>query len=53
MWQRMEAFTKCIINCKSNFKSSTLAEKLSEVTLEEVQTAARHILSGKKLVMTP
>ena len=48
MWQRMEAFTKCIINCKSSFKSSTLAEKLSEVTLDEVQTAAKHILSGEK-----
>ena len=47
-WQRMEAFTKCIINCKSSFKSSTLAEKLSEVTLDEVQTAAKHILSGEK-----
>ena len=29
MWQRLESFTKCIISCKSNFKSSTLADKLS------------------------
>ena len=48
MWQKMESFTKCIINCKSSFKSSTLADKLSEVTLEEVETAARHILNGEK-----
>ena len=44
----MESFTKFIINCKSSFKSSTLAEKLSEVTLEEIQTAAKHVLNGEK-----
>ena len=48
MWQRMESFTKCIINCKSSFKSSTLAEKLSEVTLQEVETAAKHVLNGEE-----
>lgn len=48
LWQRMESFNKCIISCKSSFKYSTLAEKLSEVTLDEIETAARHILSGEK-----
>ena len=48
MWQKMESFTKCIINCKSSFKSSTLADKLAEITLGEVETAARHILNGEK-----
>ena len=48
MWQRMESFTKCIINCKSSFKSSTLAEKLSEVTLQEVETAAKYVLNGEE-----
>ena len=48
MWQRMESFTKCIINCKSSFKSSTLAENLSEVTLPEAETAARHVLNGEE-----
>ena len=48
MWQRMESFTKCIINYKSSFKSSTLAEKLSEVTLQEVETAAKHVLNGEE-----
>ena len=43
MWQRMESFKKCIISCKSSFKSSTLAECLSELTKEQVETAARHI----------
>ena len=48
MWQKMESFTKCIINCKSSFKSSTLANKLAKITLGEVETAARHILNGEK-----
>ena len=45
MWQKMESFTKCIINCKSNFKSSTVAECLSTLTQKEVETAGRYILS--------
>lgn len=49
MWQKIESFTKCIINCKSSFKSSTLADKLAEITLGEVETAARHILNGEKI----
>ena len=52
MWQRMELFTKCIINCKSNFKSSTLADCLSILTQKEVETAARHILSGEQTTNT-
>ena len=48
MWQRMESFKKCIISCKSSFKSSTLAECLSELTKEQVETAARHILDGEE-----
>ena len=48
MWQRMESFTKCIINCKSSFKSSTVADCLSTLTQQEVETAARHILSGEQ-----
>ena len=48
MRQKMESLTKCIINCKSSFKSSTLADKLAEITLGEVETAARHILNGEK-----
>ena len=48
MWQRMESFTKCIISCKSSFKSSTSAEKLLELRPEEIKTAARHILNGEQ-----
>ena len=48
MWQRQESFTKCIINCRSTFKSSTLADKLSELRLEEIECAARHILEGRE-----
>ena len=48
MWQKFESFTKCIINCKSDFKSSTVAECLSTLTQNEVETAARHILSGEE-----
>ena len=44
MWQRMKSFTKCIINCKSSFKSSILADYLSVLSQKEVETAARHIL---------
>ena len=35
---------KCIISRKSNFKSSTL----SELTQEQVETAAKHILNGEE-----
>ena len=48
MWQRQESFTKCIINCRSTFKSSILADKLSELRLEEIECAARHILEGRE-----
>ena len=48
MWQRIESFKKCIISCKSDFKSSTLADSLSELTQEQVETAARHILDGEE-----
>ena len=48
MWQRMESFSKCIISCKSSFKSSTLADALSELTQDHVETAARHILDGEE-----
>ena len=44
MWQRMESFTKCIINCKSSFKLSTVADYLSVLSQKEVETAAKHIL---------
>ena len=52
MWQRMESFTKCIINCKSSFKSSTLADCLSTLSQKEVETAARHTLSGQQTTNT-
>ena len=52
MWQKMESFTKCIINCKSDFKSSTVAECLSTITQKEVETAARHILNGEETTNT-
>ena len=48
MWQRMESFTKCTISCRSNFKSSTLADELSLLTQAEVGRAARHLLNGEK-----
>ena len=48
MWQRMESFSKCIISCKSSFKSSTLADALSQITQDHVETAARHILDGEE-----
>ena len=48
MWQRLESFNKCIINCKSNFKSSTLADHLSILTGGEVETAMRHVLDGEE-----
>ena len=48
MWQRMESFRKCIISCKSSFKSSTLTDALSELTQEHVETAARHIVDGEE-----
>ena len=48
MWQKMESFTKCIINCKSSFKQSTVADCLSTLSQSEVETAARHILSGEE-----
>ena len=48
MWQRLESFNKCVINCKSSFKSSTLADHLSLLSGAEVQTAMRHILNGEK-----
>ena len=49
MWQRMESFIKYIINYKSSFKSSTVADCLSTLIQEEVETAARHILSGERI----
>ena len=52
MWQRMESFTKCIINCKSNFKSSTVADCLSTLTQKDVETATRHTLSGQPTTNT-
>ena len=48
MWQRIESFKKCIISCKSSFKSSTLADSLSELTQEQVETAAKNILNGEE-----
>ena len=51
MWQRIESFTKCIISCKSNFKSSTLADELSILTQAQVERAARHLLNGEKQIM--
>ena len=48
MWQRIESFEKCIISCKSNFKSSTLADSLSELTQEQVETAARRKLDRRR-----
>ena len=48
MWQRLESFTKRIISCKSNFKSSTLADELSLLTQGEIERAARHLLNGEK-----
>ena len=48
MWQRLESFSKCIVHCKSSFKSSTVAECLSTLSQKEIETAARHILSGEK-----
>ena len=30
MWQRMESFKKCIVSCKSDFKSSMLANTISQ-----------------------
>ena len=48
MWQRLESFNKCIINCKSSFKSSTLADHLSILSGEEVETAMNHILDGEE-----
>ena len=52
MWQKMESFKKCVINCKSNFKSSTVAECLSTLTQNENGTAARHILNGEQTTNT-
>ena len=48
MWQRLESFNKCIISCKSSFKSSILADHLSILSGEEVETAMRHILDGEE-----
>ena len=48
MCQRIESFTKYIINCKSRFKSSIVADYLSTHTIQEVEAAARHILSGRQ-----
>ena len=48
MWQRMESFTKCIISCRSNLKSSTLADELSLLTQSQVTRAAKHLLNGEK-----
>ena len=47
MWQRMESFTKCIINCRSKFKDSTLADSLSQLTQNQVQRAAKQVLKGE------
>ena len=48
MWQRMGCFTKCIIHCRSNFKNSTLADSLSQLTQHQVERAARHVLNGEQ-----
>ena len=48
MWQRLESFNKCIISCKSSFKSSILANHLLMLSSKEVETAMRHILDGEK-----
>ena len=48
MWQRLESFTKYIISCKLNSKSSALADESSLLTLAEVERAARHLLTGEK-----
>ena len=42
MWQRIEYFIKCIISCRSHFKSSTLADELSMITQAEVGRASWH-----------
>ena len=41
IWQRMESFTKCVISCRSNFKSSPLADELSLLTQSQVTRAAK------------
>jgi len=48
MWQRMESFKKCIVSCKSDFKSSALANALSQLTQNQVEEAAKKILDGEK-----
>ena len=44
----MEYFNKCMISCKSNFKSSPLGDELSLLTQAQVEGAARHLLDGEK-----
>ena len=48
MWQRLESFRKCIVNCKSRFKSSTVADCLSVLSQKDIENALKHILSGEK-----
>ena len=48
MWQKMESFNKCIISCRSSFKSSKLADSLSDLTQDHVEVAARHVLDGEE-----
>ena len=38
VWPRIESFTKCIINCKSNFESSTAADYLLTLTHKKFET---------------
>ena len=49
MWQRIEFFQKCIINCRSSIKSSTLADELSLITESQITRAAKHLLCGEQI----
>ena len=44
--QRLKAFQRCCITCKSPFNGMTVGEKLSQVTLSEIEEAGKDCVNG-------
>ena len=48
LYQRMLSFRNCIISCRSPLSSKNLGERLSVVTLDDVEKASKECLENKK-----
>ena len=47
MYQRAQSFQKSVITCKSKLDSSTLGEKLSTITQEQLNAVTKQVLDSK------